>query len=171
MYCKNCGNPIAVGENVCANCGEQVEGMGKRVVRKKPLQMPTVWIALVLSLAAIVAIFLPWVSASAMGVTQSMTFRQLTSEEETLFMTPLAVIANLWVILFFLTNHPKLTLIGTLANAFSILIIMMAISQFNGMLQYGAGFYLYIAATIICFVCAFATKKQKKAKKRKNRRD
>lgn len=71
------------------------------------------------------------------------------------------VISLIWSTAFFLLNHPKLTLIGTVPAFLCGLIIVLAAGDSPASL--GSGAILYMIATVALIVMAFATKKICKA--------
>lgn len=127
---------------------------------KKSWSLLTVKVAVVALLVSIVSLYMPWFTYDNL----SQTVMQAIHADPDFFVgaLPVLFIAVLWVLIFFLINHPKLTLVGD-----AVLIFMYAgfvIAGKDRNLNQGAGAYLYLAAVIVCIICAFATKKQREEK-------
>ncbi len=118
----------------------------------------TVKIALVADLLCFVSIFLPWLTER--GHTMSLT--EAFAEKPSYFVgMPVMLAAGLiWVALWFLLNHPKLTLVGVLPLLLVALVMVMTASDYG--LALGIGFFLYVIGLIACVVMAFMTKKIRK---------
>ena len=118
---------------------------------KETWKLVTVKIALAAAVLALVSLYLPWYTRDNL----SQTIMQAIKERPDYYVgaLPVVVIGALWTAAFFLLNHPKLTLIG--------LAFVMEASGRG--ISLGMGAYLYAVMVIALIVCAFATKKIRKA--------
>lgn len=118
----------------------------------------TVKIALGAVVVAFISSFLPWLTEG----TKSQSLMQAFAEKPDYFVGfPLMLIGGLlWIAVWFLLNHPKLTLVGVFSLLLVWLVMLMVASDYG--LNLGMGFFLYIIAVVICVVMAFMTKKIKK---------
>lgn len=120
----------------------------------------TVKIALGAVVLCFLCRYLPWLTEGK----QSMSMVEAIEEKSSYFagITAVLIVGFLWVIVFFLLNHPKLTLIGDVALLVVWLVFLMTASDYN--LNLGFGAILHLILVIACIVLAFLTKKTKKAK-------
>lgn len=109
-----------------------------------------------------ISLFLPWFTYKDM----SQSVMQAIHADPDYFtgLLPAMVIAMLWIVFFFLTNHSKLTLLGDAVLLF--VYAGMAIEGFDRGLSAGVGSYLYLLAVLVCIICAFLTKKQGKRRRK-----
>ena len=126
---------------------------------KKSVRRVTVIAALVLAVLCFVSLYLPWFTLN--GESQSVMEAVKADPDFFTGLLPTIILLLLWVAVFFLTNHPKLTLVGALA-LLPIGATLVYAGQDRG-LGTGFGTYIYFLAAIGFIVCAFATKKLKKA--------
>lgn len=117
----------------------------------------TVKIALAAVIICFISQFLPWLTEKK----QSMSLVEAFAEKPTYFagMPIMLIVGLLWVAVWFLLNHPKLTLVGIVPLVLVALVLLMTASDFG--LNLGIGFFLYVIALIVCVVMAFMTKKQR----------
>lgn len=117
----------------------------------------TVKIAIGAVLVSLVSLYLPWFTYGG----QSQTLNEAMKADPDFFVgaMPVMIAAAIWIVVFFLLNHPKLTLLGDVAMLFMYAAFAVAADDRN--LNQGVGFYLYLVAAIVCIVCAFATKKRR----------
>lgn len=121
-------------------------------------KMATVKISVAAVILAAVSLFLPWFTF--MGLSQSMMDAISADPEFFTGFLPVLIIAMLWVVVFFLLNHPKLTLVGDAALLF-VGVGTMILGMDRG-LNPGLGAGLFVVAVLVCIVCAFLTKKQRR---------
>lgn len=133
-------------------------GMLEKV--KMSIKRPTVIIALVAVILGYVSQYLPWLTDR----THSQTLAQAIAEKPDYFIgfPAILLIGFLWVAVWFLLNHPKLTLVGILPLQFIWLVMLMIASDYG--ISLGLGFWVYVIMQIVCVVMVFATKKIKKEK-------
>ena len=126
---------------------------------KETWKLVTVKIALAAAVLALVSLYLPWYTRDNL----SQTIMQAIKErpDYSVGALPVVVIGALWTAAFFLLNHPKLTLFGDAALIFMFLAFVMEASGRG--ISLGMGAYLYAVMVIALIVCAFATKKIRKA--------
>lgn len=107
---------------------------------------------------SLLSLFMPWFTYNNM----SQSVVQAIKADPDFFagVSPIFAVSMLWVVGFFLTNHPKLTLVGDAALLF--LYAGFAIAGSDRGLSAGVGSYLYLLMVFVCIVCAFLTKKRKK---------
>lgn len=117
----------------------------------------TVKIAVIASVLSIVSLYLPWFTYGG----QSQSVMEAIEADPDFFAgaMPILLVAALVTIVLFLTNHPKLSLIGPAVMAFMFMALKVAGDERN--LNSGIGTYLYLVVIIVCIVCAFATKKHR----------
>ncbi len=122
---------------------------------KRSFGRPTVRIALVAVVLALVSLFLPWLSRGELSTSLMGAYL----EEPEYFMGLPAVIlcSLLWLAVCFLLNHPKLSLVGILPLLFAWFGILLIAGEVEAKL--GIGFFIYFIAAVVCVVMAFATKK------------
>lgn len=127
---------------------------------KETWKLITVKIAIGAAVLALVSLYLPWYTRDNL----SQTVMQAINERPDYFVgaLPVVIIGALWTAVFFLLNHPKLTLIGDAALIFMFLAFSM--ETWGRDISLGMGAYLYAVMTIALIVCAFATKKIRKMK-------
>ncbi len=127
---------------------------------KETWKLITVKIAIGAAVLALVSLYLPWYTRDNL----SQTVMQAINERPDYFVgaLPVVIIGALWTAVFFLLNHPKLTLIGDAALMFMFLAFSM--ETWGRDISLGMGAYLYAVMTIALIVCAFATKKIRKMK-------
>lgn len=125
---------------------------------KQSWSVVTVKIAVIAVVIALVSIFLPWFSRDNM----SQTLKQAVDADPEFYVgiLPAIVVGAIWIVLCFLLNHPKLTLVGTVVMAFCGLAVVVLAMGWN--LSLGLGTWFYLLAVVVCVVCAFATKKIRK---------
>lgn len=117
----------------------------------------TVKVAVVAAVLAAVSLFLPWFTY--MGLSQSMMDAVAADPEFFTGFLPVIFIALLWIVVFFLLNHPKLTLVGDAALLF-VGVGAIILGKDRG-LSVGMGAWLFVLAVATCLICAFITKKQR----------
>lgn len=117
----------------------------------------TVKIAVGAAIAALLSQYLTWLTDGRH--TQSLA--QAFAEKPDYFVGfPFILFGGtLWVAVCFLLNHPKLSLVGLVPLQLIWLAMLMTASDYG--LSLGAGFFLFIAAMIVCVVMVFKTKKIK----------
>ena len=124
---------------------------------KKSWRTPTVKIAVIAVLAAIACLFLPWLKGE--DITLSLMTAVRENPAEYTGVLPLIMVSALWVIFMFLLNHPKLTLVGDLPLIF--ILAGFFILDSDSETKPGFGRYLYLAAVLVCVICAFLTRKRR----------
>lgn len=127
---------------------------------KKTWKKPTVLVAWGAVVAAFLSLYMTWGQQD--GITAS--FMALIKEDPEFFQGVLAltVVGLLWSALFFLLNHPKLTLLGDLVSAFCGFAMSFSLVDIGVDLGFGA--ILFFLAIIVLIVMAFATKKIRQPK-------
>lgn len=118
----------------------------------------TVKIALGAVVAAFISKYLPWLTDK----THSQSLAQAIAAKPDYFtgVPTLLMVGLLWVAVWFLLNHPKLTLLGDAPLLLVWLGMLMTASDYS--LDLGIGAFLFILAVAVCVVMAFMTKKLKK---------
>lgn len=178
MYCEKCGNFISEGEGFCGKCGApnpQKQGAtplnpaassqnswnGGKMSLWDKIKMSfgclTVKIALAAVILTFVSIYLPWLTDR----TRSQSLAEAIAAKPKYFagMPVVLIVGLLWIAVWFLLNHPKLTLIGVLPLSFICMSMISTASNYH--INLGFGFFLYILMIIVCVVMAFLTKKKK----------
>lgn len=122
----------------------------------------TVKIAVVAAALAAVSLYLPWYTNGTLN--QSLMQRVNENPDFYVGAVPVILVGIFLTVIFFLTNHPKLTLIGDLLM--SAMYLAFAVMETAGYhdVRLAVGAYLYLIATLLLIVCAFATKKIRNAK-------
>lgn len=121
----------------------------------------TVKIALGAVALAFISQFLPWMTTPGLLEEETASLIGIYTADTSFFAgVPMVLLVSLlWIALWFLCNHPKLTLIGVIP----LLFVWFGFLLIGG--KYGAklhiGFYIYFIAVVVCAVMAFATKKIK----------
>lgn len=117
----------------------------------------TVKIALGAVVLTFISQYLPWLTDR----THSQSLAEAFVEKSSYFagMPVVLIIGLLWVAVWFLLNHPKLTLVGILPLIFIWLSLLATASNYG--INLGIGSFLYIIMVIVCVVMAFLTKKQR----------
>lgn len=125
---------------------------------KKSWSVVTVKVAVCAAAAALISLFLHWFTYKDEG----MSLIEIVRESPEYFkgVLPLFLLGIVWVAVFFLLNHPKLTLLGDVLLLF--MYAAMALEGANHGLSMGVGNILFLIAVIACVVCAFLTRKRKK---------
>ena len=122
----------------------------------------TVKAALAAAALAAVSLYLPWYTNGTLN--QSLMQRVGENPDYYIGAVPVILAGILLTVIFFLTNHPKLTLIGDVAMAVMYLAFtVMEIAGYNDV-RLAMGAYLYLTAMAVLIVCAFATRKIRKEK-------
>lgn len=118
----------------------------------------TVKIALGAIIIAFISQYLPWLTEG----TRSQSLAEAFAEKPDYFVGfPVMLIGGLlWMAVWFLLNHPKLTLVGVIPLLLVWLVMLMVASDYG--LNLGMGFFIYIIALVLCVVMSFMTKKIKK---------
>ena len=167
-FCGNCGAQLDDNAKVCGNCGIPTENQIKNLKKegeltifeiiKKSAHRVTVIFALAAVALSFVSLYLPWFTLDNM----SQSVMQAVREDPDFFvgLLPAIVIALSWIAVFFVTNHPKLSLLGVLALLF--LGVALIIAGVDRGLGIGFGGYLYMLLNLVFIGCSFATKKMKK---------
>lgn len=122
----------------------------------------TVKIALVAVVFTLISPFLPWLTEGD----RSQSLMQAYAEKPDYFVGfPLMIVGGvLWIGVWFLLNHPKLTLVGVLPLLLICLVMLMTASDYG--LNLGIGFFIYSIAVVVSAAMAFATKKSKRGTER-----
>lgn len=120
----------------------------------------TVLIALAAAVVCFITRWLPWFTYGS----YSMSMAGAIAEKPSYFagVTLMHTVGVLWLLVFFLTNHPKLSIIGVLPLIFLWMSMLFTASDYD--MGVGFGAYVYILTVVVCIAMAFATKKTKKAK-------
>ena len=138
------------------------------VVRRKAIESVKVKIALGICLVAIIAMLLPCVHFSDEAVSQ---YRDIDHNNYTIF--EMAKMVDVYILLgivqflgfllagvFFFTDHPKLSLVGSILALFGSFAVTMSASESSGA---GSNVTLWAVLTIVCalalIVFAFITRK------------
>lgn len=118
----------------------------------------TVKVALGAVVLAFVSQYLPWLTEGS----KSQSLAQAFAEEPDYFVGfPIMLVGGIiWIAVWFLLNHPKLTLVGILPLLLVWLVMLMTASDYG--LNLGMGFFIYIIAVSVSAAMAFATRKMKK---------
>lgn len=124
---------------------------------KMSFKCVTVKIALAAVVLGALCPFMPWLTEGR----YSMSMTQAFAEKPGYFtgMPAMLIGGLLWIAVFFLLNHPKLSLVGNAPLLIIWLVFLMTASDFG--LNLGVGSYLFLIAVIVCIVTAFMTKKVK----------
>lgn len=118
----------------------------------------TVKIALGAAVIAFISQYLPWLTDGRLSQSLASVFAE---DPEYYVGLPILLVGGLlWIVLCFLLNHPKLALVGTLPQIFTVLVMSMTASEHD--LHMGVGFFVYSIAVVICIVMVFLTRKIKK---------
>lgn len=121
------------------------------------LKSLTVRIALAAAVLIFISQFLPWISSRG----QSMSMIEIYTQDASFFagVPAVTLLSILWIALWFMLNHPKLTLIGVLP----LLLVWFGFLLIGGKYEadMGIGFFIYPIALLICVIMAFTTKKIK----------
>lgn len=127
---------------------------------KDAWRVPTVKAALVAVVLEFISLYLPFYVQDNL----SMSVMGAIAEKPSYYVGfPWVIyVGILWVLAFFLTNHPKLTLLGDFWLLF--LGLSFCVDIRNHGLQTGMGVYVYFFMILVCMVCAILTRKQKKQK-------
>lgn len=121
------------------------------------LKRLTVRIALGAVVLIFISQFLPWITARG----QSMSMMAIYTQDTSFFagVPAMTLLSLLWIALWFMLNHPKLTLIGVLPLLFVWFGFLLIGGKYQASL--GIGFFVYLISVLACAVMAFATKKIK----------
>ncbi len=186
MFCTNCGKEVADGNAFCTWCGarmdivaqppKQAPGMRKiNYGDYSPRRTPSVpksnvkgftlgaLVALLGSVLTIFSVFLPAVTASAFGFSQSSSLAQEFARDDTPLITAVIigvfVFAGIIAVLAHMLGHRRLSLIG------GVIALIVSIFMFYGIYQgvqetYGVGhvafgMYVMVAGGLIVFISAF----------------
>ena len=168
MFCSKCGSEIQANEKFCPRCGAPNETFRPDVPQtprsaggrdsSSPGKSASVnVIGPVSSVIALISLFLPFLTASALGFSQSVNFFELMSEADADIMNVIAVICILWIALTHLLRHPKISLIGAIGLVASLILVCVLYSDINdfGIVSFGFGFWLFFAATVACIAAPF----------------
>lgn len=126
------------------------------------LKRLTVRIALAAVVLIFISQFLPWITARG----QSMSMMAIYTQDTSFFagVPVVTLLSLLWIALWFMLNHPKLTLIGVLPLLFVWFGFLLVGGKYEA--DMGIGFFIYLIAVLICVIMAFATKKIKEKNKK-----
>lgn len=125
---------------------------------KNSFSKVTVKLALAAAVVIVASLYLAWLQEGEL----SESLVEAIAEKPDYFagVPQLLVAGVLWIVVWFLLNHPKLTLIGVIPLLLVWAIMLMTASDYG--LDLGIGFFIYILALVVCVAMAFATKKTKK---------
>lgn len=177
MFCTGCGNQLPEEANVCPNCGKPVEGAKKVDINgalnnvagdfKKSVNSAKggMGLPLILGLAgavvALISLFLPFVTVSIFGYSQSVSLIQSG------FWGILAIVCVVAAGVCAFLNGGKLALFGLIASAVGLLdeiiqIISVKSNQLGSMYSVGIGAWLGIIGFIVAAVGCFMLMKNNK---------
>ena len=129
------------------------------------------YVGIMAALIAFLGLFLPNVViedfglSSYMGVSQpSYSYFSIMSESEVTFMSALAVISILLVILFQAMDIPLVSLIGCAGMLFCAYMITVAVDGGGSAVNYGIGFWMLLIGGFVCIFAAFFAHRPKKRK-------
>ncbi len=189
MFCNNCGKELVDNATFCPECGTKADmgaanippagGMGNIPFNRAPgagaaAGMGTFkTMGLVSGALALLSLFLNWVKLASDKLAQlgrvfgeedgSFNFFRLMEEGEIGALGIATVVFIIVFLIFQLTNHPKLSLIGCIWMAFMLGLCFWAVGEANSyfvMYKYAIGFYLFVLATVLAFVSAIKGKKR-----------
>lgn len=126
---------------------------------KASVSIRTVQIALGGLAVCIISIFLPWLSASAWGISVNLSMVDAFQDSPEWFegMPALLAVGLLWMLVLYLLGHPKIALIGVVPLAIVWLGMFVTADEYGFSL--GTGAFIYLIGLIVCVVMSFMTKK------------
>ncbi len=176
MFCKNCGSEIPDGSTVCPNCGGSVTpeatdangssdkkfGFGGVNLNPSSLSMEKIKslniVGLVASVLLILATFLPYITVSAFGMSES---ESLFGYLEGKVYIIVAVVAITFIIKRFDLPVIIAAVVGVGFMIYDIIDMgnaMDEIGYMSSMVKKGFGYYLMIISNILLLVSPFINK-------------
>ena len=177
MFCTGCGNQLPDGANVCPNCGKPVDGTKKVDINgalnnvagdfkksvnsaKGGMGLPII-LGLAGAVVALISVFLPFVTVSIFGYSQSVSLIQSG------FWGILALVCAVAAGAFAFLNGGKLSLFGLIVSAVGVLVEIIEIisiksNQLGSMYSVGIGAWLGIIGFAVAAVGCFLLMKNNK---------
>ena len=160
-FCAKCGAPLAPGATVCGKCGAQIKSDVPTPAKSSSSSLHPLALGILISaVAVILATFLPYVSVSFLGFSQSASV--IVGGDGLIFIATAAM-----AIVGALLKKPLIALIGGIITVgLCIFELVNASSELGGYASYidkGAGYYLLliasIALVIFCVLSFLASRK------------
>ena len=171
-FCPNCGTQNEDGAKFCANCASQLtpdtqnDGFGYNaggftapaVAPAKKFNI----ISIIGALLLFISMFLPYIGASALGISVNFSFVSTCFQAGYGFWGVLCILLALATVLLSLVKMPKATIIP--AAIYTIVFIIVSIGAGKGISYTGGvagfrfGFYLTIISVIVIAVAPFVGK-------------
>ena len=140
----------------------------ERTAKKKPIELIRVKIALVLCVIGVITPFLPWINFSDRAVLYYSNIKQNTyslfgySQVESPYLIMGIILLACFVLtaVFFLTDHPKLSLIGSIPATIAAGLLCSILSDYSSNEGYMTAFpYVALGCSAMLIIMAIITKK------------
>ena len=179
MFCPHCGNNVADNTKFCPYCGATMEQQAPAAAPQQnsvpnygaPQQTPYVPnyaaaqkaakpkymnpIALIAAAVTLIAMFLPFMSVSAFGYSQSVSFFDCMGTGDPMIWLILLMVAV--VVILQLVKAPQVPSIVLAALSLVFLLIEIGVAanqlgEFSSMVSYSLGFWLMLVGLIVIIV-------------------